>query len=220
MWSEKTGEAIRDLRYLLNRGYPRETAVRVVSNHYCLSSEERHLLSRCVFSREEGEEHKRKLVRLEGVRGRTLGVDGYNVLITCESLLGGYPVIRCDDGLLRDLRAVRGKYRRGERTERALEEIALLLAEARAGEVRFLFDSPASGSGELARRTAEILEERGVRAVCRAVRGVDREVGSCEVSASSDRVIVERARRVWDLPSELLEKRGGRVVDLAEVPGP
>jgi hypothetical protein len=131
MWSEGTKEAIRDLRYLLNRGYPRETAVRVVSNHYCLSSEERHLLSRCVFSREEGEEHRRKLVRLEGVRGRTLGVDGYNVLITCESLLGGYPVIRCDDGLLRDLRAVRGKYRRGERH-----------GEGAGG------DSPTAGGGE------------------------------------------------------------------------
>lgn len=215
--SERTGEAIRDLRYLLNRGYPRETAVRVVSNHYCLPSQERHLLTRCVFSREEAERNRGKLVPAGEVRGKTVGVDGYNVLITCESLLRGDPVIRCDDGLLRDLRTVFGKYRIGAQTWRVVEEVALLLEEAGPREVRVFFDSPASGSGELARRTGEILENRGVRARCRAVRGVDREVSSCEVSASSDRVIVERARAVWDLPAELLRRKGGRVVDLGEV---
>ncbi|MEM2978076.1 MAG: DUF434 domain-containing protein [Candidatus Hadarchaeales archaeon] len=218
MWSERTEDAIRDLRYLLDRGYPRETAVRVVSDHYCLPSRERHLLTRCVFSRGEAEEHGKKLVSWREVRRRTVGVDGYNVLITCESLLRGDPVIRCDDGLLRDLRTVFGKYRVGEHTWEVLEEVALLLEKAEPREVRVFFDSPASGSGELARKTGEILERRGVEAVCRAVRGVDREVSSCEISASSDRVIVERARAVWDLPAELLRRKGGEVLDLSRVP--
>lgn len=220
MWSEKTEDAVRDLRYLLDRGYPRETAVRVVSDHYCLPSRERHLLTRCVFSREEAERNRGKLVSWREVRGRTLGVDGYNVIITCESLLLGHTVIRCDDGLLRDLRTVFGKYRVGEHTWGALEEVALLLREAGPGEVRVFFDSPASGSGELARETGKILEKYGVRAKCRAVKGVDREVSSCEVSASSDRVIVERARAVWDLPAELLRRKGGKVMDLSKLGRP
>ncbi|TDA31893.1 MAG: DUF434 domain-containing protein, partial [Hadesarchaea archaeon] len=73
MWSERTGEAVKDLRYLLDRGYPRELAVRVVSDHYCLPSQQRHLLARCVFSREEAEENRKKLVGMQEARGRLLG---------------------------------------------------------------------------------------------------------------------------------------------------
>lgn len=216
MWSERTGEAVKDLRYLLDRGYPRELAVRVVSDHYCLPSQQRHLLARCVFSREEAEENRKKLVSMQEVRGRLLGVDGYNVLITCESLLRGDTVIRCDDGLLRDLRTVFGKYKMSEETWKVMEEIALLLKEVEPSEVRVFFDSPASGSGKLAREMEELLQREGIRARCRAVKGVDREVSSCEISASSDRVIVERAKAIWDLPAELLKRKGGKVLDLTE----
>ena len=47
----KISDAVRDLRYLLNQGYPRDSAVNFVANHYRLPLNQRHLLARCVFSR-------------------------------------------------------------------------------------------------------------------------------------------------------------------------
>ena len=47
---------------------------------------------------------KAKALPLEALRERVVFVDGYNVLITVESLLAGYPIYQCDDGFLRDTR--------------------------------------------------------------------------------------------------------------------
>ena len=56
----KISDAVRDLRYLLNQGYPRDSAVNFVANHYRLPLNQRHLLARCVFSRLEVAEHRQK----------------------------------------------------------------------------------------------------------------------------------------------------------------
>ena len=134
MISPKLADAIKDLRHLLDRGFPRTPAVEFISNHYTLELEQRHLIARCIFSEREISDHRARAVGLTGVRGKRLGVDGYNVLITVESILSKKQVIKCDDGFLRDLRALFGKYRPSGVTNRALTEI--LRAVKRAKPVR------------------------------------------------------------------------------------
>ncbi len=65
----KTGleDAIHDLRYLLNQGYPRDSAIEFVSDHYLLESDDRHLLTRCVFSKEEIADHRCRKVGFDEV---------------------------------------------------------------------------------------------------------------------------------------------------------
>lgn len=211
---ERLAEAVRDLRYLLDRGYRRESAVTFVANHFGLNEWERHLLARCVFSKKEAREHKRKIVGIEKVRRKWLAVDGYNVLITVEAILSGEPVIKCDDGIVRDLRGVFGKYRFGERSSEAVNEIVKAISKARPRRVTVLFDAQVSRSGELARFVRERLEEAGVEGEARAEKGVDSKVARAEVAASSDRVIIERANMIWDIPAYILRKKKGRFLNI------
>jgi len=213
----KISDAVRDLRYLLNQGYPRDSAVNFVANHYCLPLNQRHLLARCVFSRREVAEHRRKSVRASAVRGKHLGVDGYNVLITLESAITRKQVVRCDDGYVRDLRAIFGKYRVSPATPRALTELLRIIARAKPSYVEFLFDKQVSRSGELAGMVRQRLEEAKLKGDAQATGGVDLKLRSFGVVASSDRAIIERAKAIWDIPAGLLKGMAAKVIDLANL---
>ncbi|TET01743.1 MAG: DUF434 domain-containing protein, partial [Hadesarchaea archaeon] len=169
----KVSDAVRNLRYLLNRGYPRDSAVNFVANHYRLPLNQRHLLARCVFSRREVTEHRRKSVGASAVQSKRLGVDGYNVLITLESILIRKQVVRCDDGYVRDLRAIFGKYRVSPATPRALTELLRIIARAKPSYVELLFDKQVSRSGELAGMVRQRLEQMKLKGDAQATGGVD-----------------------------------------------
>lgn len=213
---KELGNAVRNLRYLLDHGYPRDSSVNFVSNHYRLQLDERHLLARCVFSKLEVAEHLRKKVGASAVRGKRLGVDGYNALITTESILTKKQVVRCDDGYIRDLRAIFGKYKPSRATDRALAELLEVLRKARPREVIVLFDKQASRSGELAGATRRGLKKVGLQGDSRTVGGVDFKLRAFDVAASSDRAVIRRARAVWDVPAELLKRKKANILDLAK----
>jgi len=217
MLSAKLADAVRDLRFLLNQGYPRDSAVTFVANHYRLKLNERHLLARCVFSRAEVVSHQAKAVSSAKVRGKRLGVDGYNVLITTESILAGKPVVRCDDGFVRDLRAIFGKYRMSSVTPRALASILKTIAGARPDNVIIMFDSQMSRSGELAAEVRRRLKQVGLKGDARTVAGVDFKVRGFDVASSSDRAIIGRSKAVWDIPVEIMGRRTANVIDLTSV---
>lgn len=210
----KISDAVRDLRYMLDQGYPRDSAVNFVANHYRLPLNQRHLLARCVFSRREVAKHRRKSVRASAVRGKHLGVDGYNVLITLESILTLKQVVRCDDGYIRDLRAIFGKYRVSPATPRALTELLRIIALAKPSYVEFLFDKQVSRSGELAGMVRQRLEEAKLKGDAQATGGVDLKLRPFDVVASSDRAIIGRAKAIWDIPAELLKGRAAKVTNL------
>ncbi|MEM3185020.1 MAG: DUF5616 domain-containing protein, partial [Candidatus Hadarchaeales archaeon] len=173
-----------------------------------------HLLARCVFSKEEARKHREKIVGIREVRKRWLAVDGYNVLITVEAILRGEPVIMCEDGIVRDLRGVFGKYRFGEKSAEAVDEIVKAISKTKPKRVTVLFDAQVSRSGELARFVKERLEESGIRGEARAEKGVDSKVARAEVTASSDRVVIEKARMIWDIPAYILRRRKEKVLKI------
>jgi len=84
------------------------------------------------------------------MRGRPLRIDGFNLILTLESALGGGVVLGGRDGCLRDLASVHGTYRRVEETRPALELAARRLADWGIGPCTWLLDSPVSNSGRLA----------------------------------------------------------------------
>ena len=217
MIGNKLRNAVHDLRYLLDWGYPRDSVVNFVANHYRLALEQRHLLARCVFSRTEGAELRRKAVKINVLRGERLGVDGYNVLITLESILTGGQVVRCDDSYIRDLRAIFGKYKPSLVTDRALAELLGILRRARPKEVVVLFDKQVSRSGELAGATRRGIKKFGLNGDSRAVSGVDFKLRAFDVVASSDRAIIWRAKAVWDIPSELLRRKKANILELTKM---
>ncbi|WP_148882682.1 DUF434 domain-containing protein [Thermococcus aciditolerans] len=190
-------DAYRDLKYLLNRGYRKKYALEFVANHYRLTKGERYLLARCVFSDEWVDEVRRKLLRPEELRGRVLGIDGFNVLITLESLLEGRAIL-CEDGLVRDLK-YQGRYRLNEGTERLLGDLARALGELGVEKAVFFYGSAVPRSGEVKRLTEEALIRKGVNSEVRLVKSPDFELKAFETVATADIGIISKVSHVFDL---------------------
>jgi hypothetical protein len=200
-------EAKKDFQYLLERGFPRTGALEYVGNHYLLGEMERNYLNRTVFPRAKIESRKDKLILLADIEGKDVLLDGYNVLITVETMLQGVDelVVNCDDGVIRDVKAVFGKYKKNENTEPALNSIISLLKIFKPKNVLFFFDSPVSLSGELARATREILDSQGVPGNAQTSENVDKTLIDLSyklggVVATSDGIIMDKVDLVLDVP--------------------
>ncbi|ASJ11691.1 DUF434 domain-containing protein [Thermococcus thioreducens] len=190
-------EAYRDLKYLLNRGYRKKYALEFVANHYRLSREERHLLARCVFPDSWIEEVGKKILGPNELRGKVLAIDGFNVLITLESLLEGKAIL-CEDGLVRDLK-YQGKYRLKEETENLLREIAGALLELEVSEAVFFYGRSVSQSGIIRKLTEEALEVEDVAGEVRLVKSPDFELKTHDTVATADVGIIEKVPSIFDL---------------------
>lgn len=190
-------EAYRDLKYLLNRGYRKKYALDFVADHYLLTRKERHVLARCVFPDLWIEEVKRKLLNPEELRGMTLAIDGFNVIITLESLVDGRAIL-CEDSLVRDLK-YQGTYRPNERTEKLIANIAKALGRLKTGRVVVFYGKNTPKSGTVAAATREALKKEGIGGEVVLARSPDHELKRFETVATADTAIVARAQRVFDL---------------------
>ena len=207
---KKLHEAKRDYKYLLNRGYNRSSALNLVCSRYRLNKTEKNLLFRAVHPKDEVERVREKTVKPEGVRGKLVAVDGYNQLITVEAGLKGDVLVLCDDGFIRDVEGVYGKYKVSVLTGKSVRLLAETLKELGAREVVFLLDKRVSRSGELAAMIRGFLNELGVKGTALTVDRADVATWSLgEVVASSDSVILNRARTVFDLAGFVVTRRLG-----------
>ncbi|RLE74394.1 MAG: DUF434 domain-containing protein [Thermoprotei archaeon] len=193
-------EARVDYKFLLSRGYPREQALKFVGDRYGLTKAERMALYRSTFTEGEVAERAKKLVPISAIRGGSLSVDGFNVLMTVKAALLGYPLILCDDGLVRDVLSLFRRVRIGPLTCVALELVLCVLSRYRPQSVAFFFDASVSRSGEFAAHVRRRLARLGLRGEAQAVRKADvATVLHGGVVASSDSVVIANSRRVVDL---------------------
>ncbi|NJE09200.1 DUF434 domain-containing protein [Thermococcus sp. M39] len=208
-------EAYLDLKYLLNRGYRKSVALNFVANHYKLKKEDRHLLARCVFSEKEIGYRKKKRKPINFVNGKILAVDGFNVLITLESVLEGKAIL-CEDGFVRDLKYQRG-YRVSEKTGEILFFLLKFLSKFNPKRVIFLYDKPVSKSGEVAKLTNEIIERVGLSGAAETVNAVDFELKKFEIVATSDLAVIDKVKYVVDIPQELAESEKIEIKKFEEI---
>lgn len=142
--------AVSDLSWLLSRGYAAPSALKLVGDRHRLVERQRAAVSRAACSDAALAGRAARRVEPDALRGRPLRIDGFNLLLTLESALGGGVVLACRDGCYRDLASVHGTYRRVEETAPALALAARWLAAWGAGPCAWLLDAPVSNSGRLA----------------------------------------------------------------------
>jgi len=151
-------------------------------------------------------------LRRLGRRGRGIAwteewlvVDGHNVQITVESALLERPVLKANDGPIRDLAGQSARFRLTEASELALDLIFRFLNEFRPAEAWFLFDAPISQSGHLASSYQKRMHAAGLPGAARAVPVPEKEFpyARCLV-ASSDQAVLEKACRWVDLADLVL----------------
>lgn len=167
------------------------------------------LLRRIIISAGAALSRMAKSRHLSDICGKTIFLDGYNCIITVESLLTGYPVYLCDDGFLRDTRGLFHRYKTGPATLSAIDEILSLLGEALPSRVEVLLDCQISRSGELAGDIRRQMAKRHLKGDAQCVRDVDHQLKICgEVVASSDGNVIDCAAEAIDLPAEIARRRG------------
>ena len=212
-------KAAEDFRYLLTRGYPRMAALGWVGNRYGLTSDERHLLHRGVFSNKDSETRRKKIASLKEIRTKDFAIDGHNVLITIEAGLSGRPLILGDDGFIRDISGLSGSFKRTEITEKAIVLIIDAIKIIRPRQTLFLFDSPISRSGELAQEVRSHLKREELPGDALAVKVPEKiliEING--IIATSDTALMDQVPKVFDLAGHIIKKDIGLTSPLHFLP--
>lgn len=200
-------KAAEDFRYLLNRGYPRKATLELVGNRYALSSDQRHLLHRGVFSDRDAQSRKKKRVSMKALRNKDLAIDGYNVIITLEAGLSGRLLVLSDDAFFRDISGLSGRFKRTGKTEKALRLLFDVIKTFNPRHTLFLFDAPISKSGRLAEEVRGRLLQENIPGDARAIN-VPEEIliGFQGVVATSDTAIIDQSEGVIDLAGYILRR--------------
>jgi hypothetical protein len=194
-------EAVADLSWLLRRGYSAKAATELVGNRYQLSARERLALSHASWDRSD----RTGQVPPEELKGSRVCIDGFNLLITLESALGGGVLIRGVDGRIRDLAAVHGNYALRAETEQAIRLSMEALRALGVSDSLWYFDRPVSNSGRLASLVETIAGELGVAAEAKAVEQVDSRLKRCEgIVVTADAAILDSGVRWFDLAGYLI----------------
>jgi len=202
-------KAAEDFRYLLNRGFPRKPSLELVGNRYQLTSDQRHLLHRGVFSDQDSQRRKSKKIPLHRICNQELAIDGYNVLITLQAGLLGRPLVLGDDGYIRDISGLSGNFKRSKATEEAIQCILDLLKKTPPRTTLFLFDSPVSKSGELASEIRERMQDELIPGDACTLHVPEKIlIGFPGVVATSDTAILDQSKKTLDLAGIILRGIG------------
>jgi hypothetical protein len=199
-----------DLKFLLNRGYKKKVAVNLVANKYVLNKDGRNYLIRKIFSDDKSRDRSHKIININHITNKTIIIDGYNVLISVEAICNREysSLIMCDDGLLRDLKAVFGKYKINSTTEIALNNIIGILGQYNPAYVYFFYDSPVSKSGELALITNDLIQISNTNGCAVTHKNVDLELVKQSkkydgIVATSDGPVIDKVNNVLDIPCNI-----------------
>ncbi|MCL7387520.1 MAG: DUF434 domain-containing protein [Thaumarchaeota archaeon] len=211
--------AIEDMRYLLDRGYKRESAVNFVASRYLLDRMGRSILYRCVYSSEDAKRIKEKAASPDELKGSRVVVDGFNVLNTLQSFMNGKLLVLCDDGIVRDISEVHGEFRPTSMTEELIRLAVKTLKELEVADASFYYESQISKSGEISALTRRILQEEGVNGLVETEKCVDSAlIRDKRIVITSDSVVLHRADKFFDLAGYIiLREKPSNLVSLRNV---
>lgn len=210
-------EALEDLRFLLNRGYDKSASIRFVGDKYLLNREQRLLLYRAVYPECISILHKSKLVNPEHIEDNLLLIDGFNVLWTIISAIKGHPVYLCDDGIVRDLSEIHGAIKYWDIFTN-LKPIISFIPRLKPKKIIFFFEQQISRSGEIAATVRKLLSEINIEGEARTVQSPDYElICSNGVIATSDSIVIEKSRRIFDFAGYVIRKLNIKIYELSEI---
>ncbi len=213
LWS-----AVADLALLLTKGYAQKSALKLVGDRFSLTGRQRLAVMRSACSDQQLASRHERLVPATNLRGKSLALDGYNVLITIEAAMSGGMIFKGRDGCYRDLASIHGTYRKVAETIPALQLAGGFLQEIGSGEVLWLLDSPVSNSGRLKTLIGGLAREKGWNWRVELPMSPDAELKKTDlVVATSDSVVLDGCKSWVNLAAEVVERKlpAARLIDLA-----
>ena len=198
-------KAGKDLQYLLNQGYPIKGASVFVGNHYLLSERQRLALARGISSEESLKIRKAKEIK-DIPPGSIVNIDGFNTIITLEVALSDSLLLKCMDGTIRDLAALRGTYRLIDKTDEAIKLIGKMLEKNEVSKAIFYLDAPVSNSGRLKQRIIELLKEFSFGVQVEVIHNVDTVLEKLDNVITSDAIILNKCTSLINLNKKIMEE--------------
>ena len=148
-----------------------------------------------------------KQIRQEDLVGKTLLLDGYNVLTTVEAALAGGVILIGRDGCYRDIAGIHGTYRKVEETIPAIELTGRCLSELHLERCLWYLDRPVSNSGRLKTMLLDMAENEKWNWEVELVYSPDGVlVRAEETAATSDSEILNRCNQWFNLAREIIDR--------------
>lgn len=209
--------AVGDLSLLLSKGYPPNGSLKLVGDRFNFTDRQRLAIRRCSCSDQQLKNRISRLVRVDSLKGQTLLVDGFNLLITVEAALSGAAIFVARDSCCRDLSGIHGSYRRVSETLDAFVLVADYLNAAGVSKVKWFFDRPVSNSGKLKVIVTELAEKNHWPWEVELFDNPDNELIAAEnIVVTSDSDVLDRCGRWFNLGAEIVKLcKGAFVVDLS-----
>ncbi|WP_342648510.1 DUF434 domain-containing protein [Mucilaginibacter sp. CSA2-8R] len=219
---QKLLTALDDMHYLLSKDYPPRATLALVGNRYRLRQRQILALQGMACSAQDINGRREKEVSANFIKGNTIFLDGFNVLIVMETLLSGGFVFRGLDGCYRDISSVHGSYKRVRQTLNVLVIIGQALQQLGAEKVVWIFDAPISNSGRLKTLCYEIAAHHQFAWDVYLDNSPDKYlVSEPRLIASSDAWVLNHCHQwfnlLWYMVGEVLNKGEGLNIIPAEI---
>ena len=203
----KLRKAAEEVYFLLNRGYPVTSTTRFIGDHYQLSERQRLALARTVSPEESI--RSRKSREVTDIAGKTLYIDGFNVIIGLEIAYSDSMLFRCMDGTVRDLAGLHGTYRLIPQTDLAIHALLASLGELHVEKAVIFLDQPVSNSGRLKQRILEFAEQIPFYLEVEIENPVDAILKTKPLIASADAIILDECSQWFNLVRYVVESQIG-----------
>ena len=99
-WVPDLFPAANEYLWLLSRGYPQKSSLKMVGDKFGLTRDMRQVLYRGISAEEKAKARRQRIGSVSP--GEVVLIDTYNVLFTVNNYLLGSPLFISNDGLLRD----------------------------------------------------------------------------------------------------------------------
>ncbi|MFP9118998.1 DUF434 domain-containing protein [Flavobacterium sp. RNTU_13] len=202
----KLREALKDLNYLLTRGYTIKSSLALAAGRYKLRSRQLTALQGMACAEAEVLNRIEKQVAENHIAGKEIFLDGFNIIIVLESFFSGAYIFKGQDGCYRDISSVHGTYKRVLQTEQVLTTVGKLFLEAGAGKITWVFDKPVSNSGKMKTMCYEVAAAHNFNWDAILENSPDKYLAECNgIVCSSDAWILNECKKWFNLTANIIE---------------
>lgn len=190
-----------DLIYLLDKGYPKMSALTFVTNHYKISKSERSILNRAAFSLTDVEAINSKKIKDPSILGgKVIIVDLYNQYTSYQSVLDNDPIILARDGVVRDIFSILHSKKDLRINSQMVESFLSSLIELNPKHMYLFFDKQRSKSKEHIRIFNRILKQYKIAGSCVILKAVDHHLKSQtdSIILSHDSIVLKNVNFCFD----------------------
>ncbi|MFG0336291.1 MAG: DUF434 domain-containing protein [Maioricimonas sp. JB049] len=201
------GTAVRDLSWLLTRGYAVPSSLKIVGDRYGLNERQRMAVIRSACRDAAQTDRADREVLPDRLYEAALEIDGFNLLTTVEAALSGGVLLLGRDGCLRDMASMHGSYRKVTETGPALERIGEWLARHQVAHAHWWLDRPVSNSGRLKGIMEKMAVAHGWPWTVELDDDPDRRLAATDrIIGSADSMILDGCRRWCNLARCVVEE--------------